>query len=671
MKMRINLEGRIKNTKLSPANCLFPLYEAIINSLHAIEERGNKGDGYVNIEIHRDYFTRTLDPKDEGYNPPIIGFSIEDNGIGFNKDNYDAFITADTTRKSKKGGKGVGRFLWLKAFDYVNIESTYRENGGFFKREFDFTIKDGGSSSDYSEEVREQENKTIVHLRKYKEEYEKHCPHKASIIAERIIYHFLSYFVFEFCPAMNLVDNKKTIDLKEIFCNEIKPKLQSENFEVNEEKFQLLHVRQYGGSEDNEHRLVLCGNGREVKGKSLSNNIVDLQKKIRDEDDNFFYYIGLVSGKYLDEHLDMERIDFTIPKKSGRNLFPEWISEEQLQEEAVGIIRTYLDDYLKPIREEKVKNYKNLVHGELPEYRNMIKEMPEVLNVIKPGLSIEQFETVMHEKHRDYKRKIEDETNKLIKLNFKDIRDYEEYERKCSEVVEKITASDKDALARLVIHRKAIIDLLEKNLNLSLDGKYAYESSVHSLIFPQGKTSDDIPYQYQNLWLIDERYAFHSYLASDKKAKKYKGVQTESGRELDIYIESLAFTEVDTEFPSIAIVEFKRPNREEYGKDDNPIEQIIDYIEMIREGKAKTHKGRIIKYIDGMRFYCYIICTVTPKIENFAGKKNFSVKFDKSGWFQYHDTYRAWIEIIDYDTLIRDAKRRNKALFEALNIRNY
>ncbi len=44
-------------------------------------------------------------------------FSIIDNGNGFTAENYKSFRTADSSLKWKKGCKGIGRFLWLKAFE--------------------------------------------------------------------------------------------------------------------------------------------------------------------------------------------------------------------------------------------------------------------------------------------------------------------------------------------------------------------------------------------------------------------------------------------------------------------------------------------------------------------------------------------------------------------------
>jgi hypothetical protein len=68
----------------------------------------------------------------------------------------------------------------------------------------------------------------------------------------------------------------------------------------------------------------------------------------------------------------------------------------------------------------------------------------------------------------------------------------------------------KTALAQYVIHRRVILDLLAKALKQDPStGKYALEKTVHGLVFPMRTTSDDVPFEQQNLWIIDERLTFH------------------------------------------------------------------------------------------------------------------------------------------------------------------
>ena len=66
-----------------------------------------------------------------------------------------------------------------------------------------------------------------------------------------------------------------------------------------------------------------------------------------------------------------------------------------------------------------------------------------------------------------------------------------------------------------VAHRKIIIDLLSTGIRKINNEKFSKEEFIHNLIFPMKCSSDDIDYESHNLWPIDERLAYSSYVASD------------------------------------------------------------------------------------------------------------------------------------------------------------
>lgn len=117
----VNIKGRVKNFSLPKKWTLIPLYEAVVNSLHAIEERRINEkffkDGKIVIEAVRDGQISLLEDEVA----PISSFIISDNGIGFNEQNMQSFLESDFTYKSNIGGKGVGRFSWLKVFKNASI----------------------------------------------------------------------------------------------------------------------------------------------------------------------------------------------------------------------------------------------------------------------------------------------------------------------------------------------------------------------------------------------------------------------------------------------------------------------------------------------------------------------------------------------------------------------
>jgi hypothetical protein len=69
---------------------------------------------------------------------------------------------------------------------------------------------------------------------------------------------------------------------------------------------------------------------------------------------------------------------------------------------------------------------------------------------------------------------------------------YERFERFVSDENE----IGKTALAQYVVHRRMILDLLEKALSLDPEsGRYGLEKTIHSLVFPMRITSDDVPFE--------------------------------------------------------------------------------------------------------------------------------------------------------------------------------
>lgn len=118
---------------------------------------------------------------------------------------------------------------------------------------------------------------------------------------------------------------------------------------------------------------------------------------------------------------------------------------------------------------------------------------------------------------------------------------------------------------------------------------------MHDLIFPRKQTSDALSFDDHNLWIIDDRLAFHHLLSSDLPLADIKSiaVTTEGEKkrpDLLIVNRPAAFSNTD-EVSSVVIVELKRPQRNDYTGDDNPITQVFEYIENIRHGKAHRPDG--------------------------------------------------------------------------------
>lgn len=113
------------------AQALQPLFEAVSNAMHAIEDaHGDTATENGRIEI-----TITALSK-----PAQTKIVISDNGVGLTTKRFEAFCTTDTDFKFERGGKGVGRLLWLDAFESVKVSSVFDEGGTLQRREFRFRL---------------------------------------------------------------------------------------------------------------------------------------------------------------------------------------------------------------------------------------------------------------------------------------------------------------------------------------------------------------------------------------------------------------------------------------------------------------------------------------------------------------------------------------------------
>lgn len=135
-----SLEGRLRNTDLPVTKCLFPVFEAVVNSIYAIDDRLKSDnsfsitEGKIRVILERANTSDLFGGKAE-----LLGITVEDNGIGFTKDNYKSFCELDSLYRESLGCKGIGRLLWLKAFDSAEIESNYIDGSEVKRRHFIFS----------------------------------------------------------------------------------------------------------------------------------------------------------------------------------------------------------------------------------------------------------------------------------------------------------------------------------------------------------------------------------------------------------------------------------------------------------------------------------------------------------------------------------------------------
>ena len=184
MQLDFDLVNRVRNVSLaeSPSNALLPVFEAISNSVHAIENRfrsSSLASGRIDVAIEVDRKQRV----------PTV--TIADNGIGLNRENWKSFTTSDSPHKLRRGGKGVGRLSWLKVFDYAEVQSTYSIDNGFERIEFELHLDNANPIGRLRrEKIRSGHRGTTVVLHDMKSVFASALPKKASTVARRIAGHF-------------------------------------------------------------------------------------------------------------------------------------------------------------------------------------------------------------------------------------------------------------------------------------------------------------------------------------------------------------------------------------------------------------------------------------------------------------------------------------------------
>lgn len=650
------------------SKALMPVFEAIINSIHAIEEAAIS-NGHIKILIERDESQGSLLDCSRSLFP-IRHFKIIDNGVGFNNKNYTSFETSDSTSKADKGAKGIGRLLWLICFQSVHISSIFVENEQYLKREFDFKICNDGILNLAESEVDQQECKTEVYLQSFHEPYRKASPQKPETLAKRILEHCLVYFLSPDCPTIEVLDGDEYFNLNQLFKETIETNTKTSEFTLKTRSFQIRKLRLYG-SEESEHRLYFCAQNREVVGLKLSSYIPDLQRKIRDGNDKPFIYMAYISGQYLDERVNAERTNFNMIDEAEIS-FPDEITLDELKQGAVAQAREDLKPFLSNIRDAKFQEIQRYVTTKAPQFRPLLKHKREALDFIAPDISEDKLDIELYKLQAKVVTEIRETGARLLTSNIEDVRQYPEYVQSYNQFIEQFNDFGKASLAQYIVHRKALLDLFSNNLKRDERGKYSLERDVHQLIFPLRNTSDDVDFEHQNLWIIDEKLAYHKYLASDKEFNQMQGeiaLQSAERPDVIVFNHPFAFVEGETPYSSIAIIEFKRPMRDDYDDRENPISQVYGYIKRIQTGEVRDRNGRPIPSLTNMPFYAYIICDLTPKIKEFAEFSGFVLAPDQLGYFDFNKNLNTYIEIISFDKLIADAKKRNRVLFDKLQLR--
>ncbi|WP_152184546.1 ATP-binding protein [Sulfurimonas indica] len=682
MSVKTNLHGRLRNTPLPVNQGLMPLFEAVVNSIHSIEEYGEKNgrnirDRSIVIDIARK--TQTVADLDDtktkrGVNAQseITGFKITDNGIGFNDDNYQSFETLDSEYKIDKGCRGVGRLLWLKAFDTVSVVSIFKNHRKMTKRTFTFDAH-SGVSDPIDETVSNSEIKTIVTLNGFHKDYRKASSKTTYKIAESLLEHCLWYFVRERgVPKIVIRDKEESISLDDLYEEYMTASAVPDSITIKEQKFDLIHIKSKPSS-NKVHSISYIAASRFVKEESIEKSIPGLYGKLNDGTNDFIYKC-YISSEFLDERVRPERTGLDIVDNSEGLISEFEISYKDIKEAVLKKTEKFLKSYLEDNLNASKERVNNFVETKAPRYRPIMSRIPENKLNVDPNISDKDLDLILHKYLYEIEKDVIDRGHSIMVPEAHE--DSEEYQKRLQNYLGDVEDIKKSDLANYVSHRKVILDLLEASIQRREDGKYAREELIHDLIMPMQKESNELRFDEMNLWLLDEKLAFHNYLASDKTLNSMSITDSKSTKEPDLLAlhvrDNPILVSEDNNSPlaSMVVVEIKRPmrNNMKSGEKDDPIEQALGYLNRIRNGKVTTAQGRHIPNANRLPGFCYIVADLTDTLVYRCKMSNLTPTDDGMGYFGFNKEFEAYIEVISFDKLVQSAKERNRAFFDKLGL---
>ncbi|MEV8148486.1 ATP-binding protein [Arthrobacter sp. NPDC080073] len=677
MALTTSLAGRVRNTSLPKSHALLPLLEAIVNAIQAVDAR--RGDsavpGRIHVRVHRDAqaeFELGQPGPGRAAMKPIVGFSVEDDGIGFTPQNMSSFETLDSDFKSDLGCRGVGRLLWLKAFDKVSVRSAYEDEDGKLRgRQFRFSVeREVEHDGDADGFVRPG---AVVILDGFKKAYQLNAPKGVDAIAREVFEHCIWYFLRPGgAPLVTIADDDESVSLADLMDEFVDSAMTSSKIEVKGQRFDMLNLRLKATARNSVPRLHWCAASRVVIEENLSGKVPGLHGKLGDEASNEFVYACYLTSDFLDERVRADRTAFDISDRIAGQPLIDDLSLDDIREAVLEEVRTILKAPLESAREQGKKRVHEFVTKRAPRYRPLLAKIEERGITVDPSIKDQDLELQLHRQLQ----KIESEAFIQGQEIFAeaDAEPAEDYAERLAAYLATVSEINQSDLAAYVSRRRTVLDLLGRLIRADKDGKYSREDAIHSLIVPMRTESSEHAADGSNLWIIDERLAFHDYLASDKTLKSMPITGSESTKEPDIVATRLMDSPVlaaegqKLPLPSIVVVEIKRPMRKDATEDKNPIQQCLDYVKRIRAGGVVTATGRPIPPTHEPPAFCYIIADLTEKMIERCEISNLRPTHDGLGYFGFNDSAKAYIEVMSFDGLVNAATERNRAFFDKLGL---
>lgn len=652
----LDLASEIKRASL-PAQLtgfLYPLFEAISNSLHSIEDKyGEDAHELGLIKIKFDIDRKSI--------------VIEDNGDGFKADNLNAFLTPFTGNKLKRNGKGFGRFISFKIFERVFYGSpTEFPDGKAKNATFEYlplSIDENLTEIDdinFIEPHRHESGLTVVFHQpkldyqqyfKFNVEGEK-APYTEEDILIEILDHFLLDFVQNKTPQKFIcLIGGVSFNLSEYFTGSVK--LADESpviLEIDGKgvEFSLRYMK-IDAEKSKRHSLYFYADSRATS---------DLENIAK----------GLKDGPF---EADRRRYNYLVAATS--DFFKATQSRDKIENLGIKIQHNKSEKTLKDALAAEAKAHiLTLEPAYTKRRRDVIKAEVEQLIALDPmlrrGLGEQSLEEFVNERGITESREQLAQDLFVVRLrnkfDFRKINSSTPFSELQSVVRNKIPADAKEALAVYVAYRNDVIKVLSEMLNRKDDGSIAKEDAVHELIYPRYKDSEEIDYSSHNLWLIDDDLAYAEYISSDRTPT---GKKREKG--------SFAHDILVNNEKELLLVEMKRPQKSGFTNSeftekptDNPVQQLVSQIGEIRDsGGVMTSGNRKVEVSEEDMVRGYVIADWNDDLKRYLKDNDFKLtNFGGPMAYRYYDTRNMMVEVLAFDRLKDRAAKRNQVFVDIL-----
>jgi len=660
--LRPNLVKRIERLPkpTNVAGAMQPLFEAISNAIHSTQSRFGEDVS----DQGRVVVTVATDRKKED-----VWATVEDNGIGLNAKNWEAFTTTDTDNKIQIGGKGVGRLLWLDCFDDIQVESVFEGRDGLSNRTFNFVLAVDDQIQNEQVTPATDAKNTSFHVRftgLRDNGYEAKFPGRGSFVFQHLTSHFLPAFIGNSCPNIEVIVGDEArnypADIDKIV-HRREPEIEIPTEAYGVLKLTMMECDKSASADlKGSHFIHFIAHDRTVHSQSIDGKLG--LKTFGPDDDRVFH--GILKGDFLDVQVNQERTAF---------LFEDAVIERIINDVCAPRFEAFLAEPLarlrgaqKEIIEKITQSYPSVAFGDADELQAKLPSGELSNDAIYGHLSRERF-------RRDLRQADKIKTV-LARLKGTDA-DPSTFAAAVAEASQAIEDAERRSLAEYVVRRKVVLDfieiLLEKVRDDDRDSAYQREDILHSFICPlrvntvQGDGRKVEAATSHDLWIVDERLTFARYFSSDVDFNTLaKTIESDERPDVLIfdYVHGLRQTDSASK---VLLVEFKRPGRTSYAGDENPQLQVERYIRRLQGGGLSDVRGRPVQLNDQTIFHCFIVADIVGKLDEWT--YSWQRTADGRGRIYRPDSgFRGSIELVSWDALLADARARNQAFFDYAGI---